>query len=437
MKVTLFLSVILFSLCVFSLVSADEFTSSSYRVLDPVLAPAGYAASSGFQLWSTLTEIAVGTSSASSFQLGGGFLRFPFASTPSVSTTPGDAQVALSWTVSEGYLGWTATSYSVGQSTSSGGPYTYTDLGNITSSTQVGLVNGTPYYFVVVVKDSFGNAIATSTQVSATPVSAGGGGGGGGSGGGSSGGTSASSASVVLSGRAYPLSTVSVLKDGQLAVTTIAGPDSKFFVTVNNLATGNYSFAVYGTDKTGARSSNFTFPVFITTGVTTNIGGIFLAPTIAVDKSEVRKGDTVVIFGQSSPSSEITIHVNSEPEYFVKRQSDGNGVYLLNFDSSVLQLGQHTTKSKSALAEEVSPYSNTVGFLVGTKNVLATETAKCPTRADLNSDCRVNLVDFSIAAFWYRKSISAQFAVIEKERLNGDGKIDLVDFSIMAYQWTG
>lgn len=420
---------------VFSFVNADEFTSSSYRVLDPVLAPAGYAASSGFQLWSTLTEVAVGTSSASSFQLGGGFLRFPFASTPSVSVTPGDSQIVLSWTVSEGYMGWSASGYSIGQSTVSGGPYTYTTLGNVTSTTEAGLSNGTVYYFVIVVKDAFGNAIATSTQVTATPVASSGGGGG--SSGGGGGGTTSSSASVVFSGRAYPLSNVSILKDGQLAVTTIAGPDSKFFVSLSNLATGNYSFAVYGTDKNGTRSESFTFPLFITAGVTTNISGIFLAPTIAVDKTEVRRGDTVVIFGQSTPSSEITINVNSDPEYFVKRQSDSNGVYLLNFDSSVLQLGQHNTKSKSAIGEEVSPYSRTVGFLVGTKNVLTIQGVTCPTRADLNSDCRVNLVDFSIAAFWYQKSISAQFAVIEKERLNGDGKINLIDFSIMAYEWTG
>ncbi|MEK7514216.1 MAG: dockerin type I domain-containing protein, partial [Patescibacteria group bacterium] len=50
-------------------------------------------------------------------------------------------------------------------------------------STRTGLTNGTLYYFVIVVNDFFGNRIATSTQVSATPsgstTSTGGGGGGG------------------------------------------------------------------------------------------------------------------------------------------------------------------------------------------------------------------------------------------------------------------
>ena len=52
---------------------ANEFTSSSFRVLDPVMAPAGFSTSTGFQLWGTVAEIALGTSTASSFQLGAGF----------------------------------------------------------------------------------------------------------------------------------------------------------------------------------------------------------------------------------------------------------------------------------------------------------------------------------------------------------------------------
>ncbi len=57
-------------------------------------------------------------------------------------------------------------------------------------------------------------------------------------------------------------------------------------------------------------------------------------------------------------------------------------------------------------------------------------------KGDLNNDGLVNLIDFSIAAFWYRKSLSDAFKVVELERLNGDGAITLVDFSIMAFYWT-
>lgn len=274
-------------------------------------------------------------------------------------------------------------------------------------------------------------------NTSACVTTTGGNNNGGGGGGGSPSSPSIPNTNVVFSGRAYPLSRVSILKDGQIVVTTIAGPDSNFTATISSLSTGNYIFVVYGEDKNNIRSSLFTFPIYITSGVTTKIGGIFIAPTIAVDKSEVKQGDNIAIFGQSTPASEITISVNSEEEFFVKKMSDASGVYLLNFDTSVLEMGQHNTKSKVALNGEISSFSKVIGFAVGTKNVLAQLPIQSVMKADLNGDKRVNLVDFSIAAYWYKRPLSAVFKPIEIERLNGDGKIDLVDFSIMAFNWTG
>jgi hypothetical protein len=61
----------------------------------------------------------------------------------------------------------------------------------------------------------------------------------------------------------------------------------------------------------------------------------------------------------------------------------------------------------------------------------------CPTKADLNTDCAVSLVDFSIAAFWYNRILSESFALREREKLNGDGRVNITDFSIMAFYWTG
>ena len=414
----------------YTLVLADELSSSSYTILEPVIKPSSFSSSTGFQLWSTISEIALGTSSITSFQLGSGFLRFPFASTPTVSATAGDTQVSLSWTSSEGFGGWTASGYNVGQATVAGGPYSYTSVGNVTSSTRTGLTNDTTYYFVIIVKDAFGNPIATSTEVSAQPASSGGGGGGGGTI------PPTGETAVIFSGRAYPLSKVNFLKDGQLILTTIAGPDSNFTATVKDLSAGNYTFSVYGEDNVGRHSSYFTFPIYITAGVITKISGIFIAPTIAVDKSEVKRGDNIIIFGQSANSAEVIISINSEQEFFEKTPSDQNGIYLHNLDSSILELGKHLTKSKASLKGEISSFSNTVSFLVGNKNVFIGLEEK-PKKCDLNEDGRCNLIDFSIAAYWYKRPLTPVFIIREKKHLNGDGRVDLVDFSIMAYYWTG
>lgn len=433
-------------------VSADEFTSSSFRVLDPVIFPAGYGTSSDYQLWSSVSQLGIGTSTATDFRVHGGFLPFPIVSTPVISATAGDAQVVLSWTAAIGVLGWTVSGYDIGQSTTAGGSYTYTSVGNITSSPRTGLSNGTTYYFIVRPEDAFGNAIATSSEVSSAPVapsysqssyyaqsaySSSGSGSGGAPSGGGAGGPVISSTEVNFSGRAYPNSKVTLLKDAQIAITTVAGPDANFTIKLSGLSAGNYIFSLYSEDYQGRRSNLLTFPIGLIAGATTNVGGIFLAPTIAIDKTEVKRGDNIAIFGQSIPAGDITISVNSDEEFFGKIKADKNGIYLYNFDTTPLALDQHFTKSKAAIAGEISSFGSAVSFKVGKKTVLATAPAKCPEKADLNSDCKVNLIDFSIAAYWYKRTLSIQFQKIEKDKLNGDGKITLVDFSIMAYYWTG
>jgi len=244
-------------------------------------------------------------------------------------------------------------------------------------------------------------------------------------------------AQVIFTGKAYPKSAVTLLKDAQIVTTTVAGTDANFQISLSGLSGGNYIFDVYSEDKKGQRSSLLTFPISVTSGATTSVSGIFIAPTIAVDKSEVKRGENIAILGQSAPNGEITIVVSSDEEFFGKIKADKDGVYLYNFDTTPLAMEQHFTKSKAALDENISSFSKTISFIVGTKTVFAGPSTKCPGKADLNNDCRVNLVDFSVAAYWYKRPLSEAFKIIEKEKLNSDAKIDLVDFSIMAFYWTG
>ena len=255
----------------------------------------------------------------------------------------------------------------------------------------------------------------------------------GGGGGGGGGAPPSVETKVIFSGRAYPKSAVTLLKDAQISATTIAGSDANFQITISGLTGGNYIFSVYSEDNKGIRSSLLTFPVSVTSGATTKVSGIFVSPSIAVDKSEVKRGDNIAIFGQSAPQADIIISINSDEEFFGKIISNRDGVYLYNFDTSVLTFETHYTKSKSSIANlEISGWSSVIGFLVGTKNVFAQLPTKAPAKGDLNNDKRVNLVDFSIVAYWYRRPNPPIHI-----DLNGDGKIDLIDFSIMAYYWTG
>lgn len=235
---------------------------------------------------------------------------------------------------------------------------------------------------------------------------------------------------VIFSGQAYPNAIVTLLKDAQVATTIVAGADANFSISISGLSAGNYIFSVYSKDNNGMRSSLLPFPVSVTSGTITNMSGIFIAPTIAVDKSEVKRGDNIAIFGQSAPNGEITIVVNSDQEFFGTTTADKNGVYLYSFDTTPLNMGQYFTKSKVALNGTISSFGQIISFVVGTKTILAKSTT--PVKGDLNGDGRINLVDFSIMAYWYKRPNPP--ATVD---LNGDGKVDLVDFSIMAYYWTG
>lgn len=259
-------------------------------------------------------------------------------------------------------------------------------------------------------------------------------GGGGGAAGGGPGGAAASSTSVTFRGRAYPLSRVTVLKDGQIAMTSIAGPDAMFDIMLSGLSSGNFNFSVYSENTRGGRSTLFTFPVLVTQGANTIVSGIFLSPTIDVDKDIVKRGDIIEIFGQSAPAVTVTIQVNSEP-IFVQASADAIGAYLYAFNTGLIENGGHTTKSSASVGGAASSYSPLVAFEVN-ETGLGKPKPAC-SKADLNCDGNVNLIDFSIAAFWYKRALSGDFVSIELERLNGDGKIDLIDFSIMAYYWTG
>src|SRR3989344_5199282 len=153
------------------IVHAADISSQNYQILAPVVTSGGgYATSSNFSLLGVISEFAHDLASSLSFALNPGFAAYPFVSTPVVSATGSNASASVSWTAATGVLGYSVSGYSVGQSTASGGAYTFTSVGNVLAYSASGLTNGSTYYFVLRVLDPQGLTIATSSEVSATPV---------------------------------------------------------------------------------------------------------------------------------------------------------------------------------------------------------------------------------------------------------------------------
>ena len=109
--------------------SAEDFTSANYQVLAPVITSGGGYASSdsdSYSLLGVISEFAHDLSSITSFGLVPGFAAFPYVSTPVVIATAGNASASLSWTAAVGVLGYSISGYSIGYSSNTGGPYTFT-----------------------------------------------------------------------------------------------------------------------------------------------------------------------------------------------------------------------------------------------------------------------------------------------------------------------
>ncbi|HET6177859.1 MAG TPA: glycoside hydrolase family 44 protein [Candidatus Sulfotelmatobacter sp.] len=105
---------------------------------------------------------ACGGSGTSGGGTGGG--GNPPSAPTGLATFVGDKQIILSWTASIG-----ASSYHVKRSTTTGGPYTQVAAPSATGYTDVGLTDGTTYYYVVSAVNSSGES-PNSAEVGAMPV---------------------------------------------------------------------------------------------------------------------------------------------------------------------------------------------------------------------------------------------------------------------------
>ena len=245
-------------------------------------------------------------------------------------------------------------------------------------------------------------------------------------GGGGGGGSLSSVATVVLQGRAYPQSAVTILADGKIQNTVIADKNAvwtkKLFV-----ASGPHIFGVYSADSKGRRSLTYTFSLRASGGTISTVSGIFIAPTLDIDKSQVRKGDVLNILGQTAPSSTVSIFINSEDQIVHEVLVDEQGAYFLAFDTDPLSYGDHTTKSQSLLDGTLSAISQTISFKVGTRSIVK----KAP--GDISGDGRVNIIDLSILLFWWGNTSERGLSAAD---INKDARVDLKDLSIMLFYWT-
>ena len=120
--------------------------------------------------------------------------------------------------------------------------------------------------------------------------------------------------------------------------------------------------------------------------------------------------------------------IHSKFHQYFKVVSDGEGLYSLTTVLAELNKGEYYFSSRYIESQRVSKL---VRFTIGDKNVLNTKLLK-DIPGDCNADHFLNLVDFSVLSYWYKRPNPPKCL-----DTNNDKIINLVDFSILAYYWTG
>jgi 5-hydroxyisourate hydrolase-like protein (transthyretin family) len=272
--------------------------------------------------------------------------------------------------------------------------------------------------------------------------SGGSGGGGGGGSGGSSGDTSgggfeddapyqSGDGRVIISGYAFPNSTIGVLIDGVFFDTTTSNSLGSYSVTLDEIARGVYTFGVYAEGADDVRSSTFSTSFTVTGARTTALSNVNVAPSILVEPDPVSPGSEVVFSGYALPAANVTIEngrINRSSSQTLNATADADGRWSVTANTAGFSVDTYQVRAKAVQDGGRSTHFSEYTFYgVG-------QEADVPINADLNRDGKVNLVDFSILLFWWASDGGESDPPAD---INLDGTVSLTDFSIMLFNWTG
>lgn len=241
-------------------------------------------------------------------------------------------------------------------------------------------------------------------------------------------------AEVIIRGYAFPGSTVYALVDGFQSNTTKAGSDGSYSITISEIARGVYTFGIYAIDRANVKSSTFSTSFTVTGGRTSNLSNINVMPSIKVEPNPVTPGQSLTVSGYSIPNAEITIENQNEKSTASKKTftatSNSSGQWSLSIDTAGFTNGTYKIRAKSKQLAGLGLETNYSGYTfygVG-------QSADVPLSADLNTDGKINLTDFSILLFWWGGDGGNSNPPAD---INRDGNVSLTDFSIMLFNWTG
>lgn len=238
-------------------------------------------------------------------------------------------------------------------------------------------------------------------------------------------------ARVIISGFAFPNSTVTVGVDGKFAKTTKANGAGAYSVTLDAISRGVYTFGVYAESSDRIKSTTFSTSFTVTGARTSELSNINIAPSIKANPDPVQPGQSLTISGYAQPNATIAIQ-NGRQKFKQFNEftatADSSGKWAIQVETGNFSKGTYQVRAKATQTNGAATnFSEYTYYDVG-------ESSQTKLNADLSRDGKVNLTDFSILLFWWNTNGGDSNPPAD---INRDSKVNLTDFSILLFNWTG
>jgi hypothetical protein len=226
---------------------------------------------------------------------------------------------------------------------------------------------------------------------------------------------------VIVSGQALPGMSVTLLKDGQRVATVPAKDDGTYQITLTGLATGVYKMQVVGTLGYTQSVKSDVFVVRVIKNSTTKISGVVLPPTLNVEEDATH----LIISGRTFPGIPVQLIIDGVKTALVNSDETGRYQFMQPKRTSLNDTSVVVDATYNGIIISASQVLESVG-------ISEAPLSACQLRADTNSDCHVDVVDFFVMRWRFLAGV-----VTDRFDFNRDGLVTITDFSIMAYYWTG
>lgn len=238
---------------------------------------------------------------------------------------------------------------------------------------------------------------------------------------------------LILQGRFAPNMSIAVVLSGALNQTVQTNAQGFFDARISNLKQGLYQISLTAFEI-GNRSyeTSTSLSLYVARKTETTASNIKFPPLYQSTANTFLFGEEIPFVTKSTPMTNFELFLNGKSHVSARTNVNGSFASTLKVR---LPLGTHETMLREKNGSTTLPFGKKYIFtVVKSKNTIPKDgdSVGCPKKGDFNNDCKVNIVDFSLLAYWHKRS-----GFPAKYDLNNDTRITIRDFSILAFYWTG